>query len=577
MTATNTAEVPAEVLALVGPGGEFEVAPYEAQGTTFTFFRHAPPNLRALYETSLQFADQCFLVYEGERYSYQETWQLAAKVANALMAQGVRKGDRVGIAMRNYPEWIFSFLGITAMGGVAVALNAWWTQEELSYGIEDSGLKLIFVDQERLLRIDPRHKQLQVVAVRTPAVQIDAAHCQTLSWDDFLARSDNNRMPAVDIALEDNAILLYTSGSTAQPKGVLSTQRALIAAVMGYEAGAAIGEIMNPDLPKPDPALQEAMILTVPLFHTTGMTVQFLTSWRKGRKLVAMYKWDAEKALQIIEQERITAFNGVPTMSWELVQSPNYSKYDLSSLVTMGGGGAAMAPEQSRQIQQRLKTGVPSTGYGMTETNALATSISGAFLAAKPRSCGRAIPPIVTIKIAAPDGTELPLGETGEIWIKGANVFKEYWNRPEDTARTLTDGWVHTGDLGHMDAEGFVFITDRDKDMVIRGGENIGCQEVEAVIWDHPAVSEVAVFGMPDTRLGETLAAVIMLKPGAQADAAAIKAHVGQHLAKFKVPEHIWFRTEQLPRIASGKIYKRGLRDEAIARMQAEAPANANC
>jgi long-chain acyl-CoA synthetase len=286
-----------------------------------------------------------------------------------------------------------------------------------------------------------------------------------------------------------------------------------------------------------------------------------------------MYKWDPEEALRIIEAERITSFNGVPTMSWEMVQSPNFSKFDVRSLKSMGGGGAAMAPEHSRQIAKQLKSGVPGTGYGMTETNGLGTSISGVDLADRPRSCGRPIPPLVEIKIVDDTEVELPHGETGEIWIKGPMNFRGYWNKPDAANETLCDGWVRSGDIGHMDEEAFVFITDRAKDMVIRGGENIGCQEVEAIIHDHPAVSECAVFGVPDERLGETVAAVVMVKPNMALQADAVRAHVAQHLARFKVPEHVWVRSEQLPRIASGKIYKRGLREEAVAMLRGKTSA----
>jgi long-chain acyl-CoA synthetase len=296
------------------------------------------------------------------------------------------------------------------------------------------------------------------------------------------------------------------------------------------------------------------------------MNVQFMSSFRGGRKLVAMYKWDPEEALRLIERERITSFNGVPTMSWEIVQSPNFHQYDLRSLKSAGGGGAAMAPEHSRQINKALGAtgGVAGTGYGMTETNGLGTSISGADLAERPRSCGRPIPPLVSIRIVDEHGRALANGQTGEIWIGGPMNFRGYWNKPAATAETLSDGFVHSGDIGHVDDQGFVFITDRAKDMIIRGGENIGCQEVEAVLYEHPAVSECAVFGIPDERLGETVAAVVMVRSGMNASADELRRHATVHLARFKVPEHVWVRTEQLPRIASGKIYKRGLREEAL-------------
>ncbi|MFU8816450.1 MAG: class I adenylate-forming enzyme family protein [Pseudomonadales bacterium] len=544
------------------PGADYELVPAQIDGTTFRVFRNAPANLRALYRDGLAFAERDCYVFQGERYSYDQAWRLAARVANGLREAGVAKGDRVGIAMRNYPEWVFAFMGATSLGAVAVALNGWWSAEELRYGIEDSGLKWLFADGERLERVAPwaGELDLEIVAVRCDP---QGHH----GWDAFIAEA-SEAMPEVDVDADDNALILYTSGSTSHPKGVLSTHRAIIHALLGWECAAAMASELFPGL------LGEtvpSMLLSVPLFHVSGLNVQLLSSFRQGRKLVGMYKWDPEEALRLIEAERITAFNGVPTMSWELIQSPNFDKYDTSSLTTMGGGGAAMAPEHARQIDGRLPTGSAGTGYGMTETNGLGSTISGAALLERPRSCGRPTPPLVQMKIVDEAGVELPRGATGEIWIRGPMNFRAYWNKPEETRATLTDGWVHTGDVGHMDDEGYVFITDRAKDMVIRGGENIGCQEVEAIIYDHPAVSECAVFGLPDERWGEIVAAVVMRKPDHSLSEAELKAHVGAHLARFKVPELVWIQDEQLPRIASGKIYKRGLRDDAIARMEREA------
>ncbi|MEZ5560484.1 MAG: class I adenylate-forming enzyme family protein [Pseudomonadales bacterium] len=556
------------IAAITGPGGAYELTDAVVDGVSLRVFRNAPANLRELYRCGLEFAERDCYVYEDERYSYAEVWRLAARTANALRAAGVQPGDRVGIALRNYPEWVFAFMGITAIGAVAVAMNAWWSGDELRYGVEDSGLGWLFVDQERLDRVSPWAAELNQGA-NGQALKLITVRCSSaehVSWTDFLDGAGDS-MPEPAVAPDSNALILYTSGSTSHPKGVLSTHRAVIHALLGWECAAAIATELFPGLADTS-GTPQAMILSVPLFHVSGLNVQLLSSFRQGRKLVAMYRWDAGDALRIIERERITQFNGVPTMSWEIVQHPDFERYDTSSLTSMGGGGAAMAPEHARQIEGRLAAGVAGTGYGMTETNGLGTTISGEALLARPRSCGRPTPPLVEIRIVDDVGVELPRGQTGEIWIRGPMNFRCYWNKPEATAETLTDGWVHTGDIGHMDDEDYVFITDRAKDMVIRGGENIGCQEVEACLYDHPAVSECAVFGLPDERLGETLAAVVMLKPGAHADAQTLKTHLGAHLARFKVPEHIWIQREQLPRIASGKIYKRGLREAAIARMQ---------
>ena len=557
----DQASVP--VTDLTAPGGPYELGVAEIGGTPLTVFVNAPANLRALYREPLtDAADQDFYVFEDERVGFVGAWSKAQQVAASLSAMGVGKGDRVGISMRNYPEWIFCFMGITSLGAIAVAMNAWWSGEEMLYGIEDSGLTTLFVDRERLEHLSPYldEQDLNVIAVRTE----HTSGRGVMSWGSFMGVA-GGLAPEPDIAPDDDAMLLYTSGSTAHPKGVVSTHRAIIHAVLGWEAAGALRRAASGRTPRAQP-YPPATILTVPLFHVTGLNVQLLASFRQRRKLVGMYKWDAEKALAIIERERITQFNGVPTMAWEMVNCPNFDRYDTSSLKSMGGGGAAMAPEHSRQISRRTKGSVsPGAGYGMTETNGLATNTSGRELLERPTSCGRPLAPLVEIKIVGPEGNTLGAGETGEIWIRGAMNFSRYWNRPDDTAATLTEGWVHTGDIGHVDGDGYIYITDRAKDLVIRGGENVGCQEVEAVIYEHPKVAECAVFGVPHPRLGETVAAVVMVKPGAVLTAGDVQSHVAEHMARFKVPEHVWMRSHSLPRTASGKIFKRGLREAAIA------------
>jgi len=541
-----------------GRGRPYEVTTAAVDGAEFRVFANAPENLCELYRSALEFADRDFFVYQAERYSYQTGWRLAAQVANQLLARGVEPGDRVGIALRNYPEWIWAFMGITSVGAIAVAMNAWWSGEELVYGIENSGLDLLFVDRERLERVTPFLDRLKIDLVTVRCQSEDHSDCAS-----FLADA-SAEMPELGIAPDDNALIMYTSGYTSRPKGVLSTHRAIIHALLGWECALAFAAERFPELIEDGPAEPPSMLLSVPLFHVNGLHVQLLSSFRQGRKLVGMYKWDAQEALRLVEEEQIGVLQGVPTMTWEVMRSPKLRSYDTSSLKYVGGGGAAMAPEHARRIGKHLGDGVPGTGYGMTETNAIATTIAGKALLSRPRSCGRPVAPPVSVKIVDELGKELPRGQSGEIWIHGAMNFRGYWNNPEDTLETLTDGWVHTGDIGYMDEEDYVFITDREKDMVIRGGENIGCQEVEAVLYDHPGVSECAVFGVPDERLGETLAAVIMQKPGAEIDADAVKAHVAERLARFKVPEHVWLQRNLLPRIASGKIYKRRLRERAI-------------
>lgn len=557
---------PQSGLTLTGPGEPYEVGVARVGADSFNVFVNAPRSLWEIYQAAAAASgDRDFYVYEDERISFAEAWQQALRVAAALTALGVKPGDRVGISMRNYPEWLLAFMGITSIGAVAVAMNAWWSGEEMVYAIDDSGLRTLFVDRERLEHLAPYldEQDLTVVAVRTR----HTSGRGVMSWQSFV-RLAEGEPAAPAIAPDDDATILYTSGSTAHPKGVVSSHRAIVHAVLAVEAAAAIHRARGNRPPRPAQGHSPAMILTVPLFHVTGLIVQMLGCFRRARKLVGMYKWDAEKALALIERERITQFNGVPTMAWEMINHPAFDRYDTSSLKMMGGGGAAMAPEHSRQISRRTGGAVaPGAGYGMTETNGLGTSVSGAELLERPKSCGRPVPPLVEIQVVGAAGAPVGPGVTGEIWIRGPMNFSRYWNRPAETAATLTGGWVHTGDLGHLDAGGYLYITDRAKDLVIRGGENIGCQEVEAVIYEHPAVAECAVFGVPDVRLGESVAAVVTVRPGAVVTVGDIRTHVAEHMARFKVPEHVWIRTEALPRTASGKIFKRALRDAAVAQL----------
>jgi long-chain acyl-CoA synthetase len=550
---------------LLGPGGAYELVDTEINGVRLPTFKNAPVHLREYYQAALEWADATFYVYEDERYTFADAWQRAERIAGALTELGVKPGDTVGVAMRNYPEWVWAYMGITALGAVVVAMNAWWSGEEMMYGIDDSGLKTLFVDRERLEHVSPYldEKDLDVIAVRTTHTSGRGVR----TWEDFVGACDGPP-DWPDVGPDDHAMILYTSGSTAHPKGAVSSHRAIIHCLLGWEAGAALARANAGRRQRPRES-QPSMILTVPLFHVTGLNGQLLPSFGSGRKVVGMFKWDAEKALAIIEREGITHFSGVPTMAYELVNSPNYDSYDLSSLRSIGGGGAAMTAKHSQRIDERSQRKTrASAAYGMTETNGLAASNAGDNLRQRPTSCGRPMAPLVQMRITAPDGSDVPRGATGEIQIKGPMLFSGYWNKPEATADALVDGWLRTGDIGHMDEEDFVFITDREKDMIIRGGENIGCPEVEAVIFNHAKVAECAVFGLPDERLGETVAAAVMVKPAELLTVGDIQSFVGEHLARFKVPEHVWIYEEQLPRTASGKIFKRGLRAEALERLK---------
>jgi long-chain acyl-CoA synthetase len=394
-------------------------------------------------------------------------------------------------------------------------------------------------------------------------------------------------LPVVDVYPDDDATIMYTSGSTGHPKGVVSTHRAIVSSVFNWEFVMFARVLMELPLPlrervqawvdqgsqalwsSPLVLPQSSMLLTVPLFHVTGCNVQFLPAFRNGRKVVMMRRWSPERALELIEREQITDFNGVPSMSWELINSPDFAKRDTSTLRSLSAGGAARPPQHVKRITETAKNAQPSTGYGMTETNSLGTAIGGEEYLLRPTSVGKVLPPLCELKIIDAEGRALGMNVEGEICIKSVTNMRCYWNKPEDTLKTLQRGWVHTGDLGNVDDEGFVFITGRAKDIVIRGGENISCPEVEQALYEHPAVFEAAVYGVPDERLGEALAATVMVRVGEHLTEDALRVHVGTRLAQFKVPAHIFLQAEQLPRIASGKIDKRLLKREATERLGA--------
>ncbi len=555
-------------------------------GVEHTIFRHAPENLAALYASSSRHDQRVMLVYEDESYRFPEVRRCAANLGHHLVHRfGVRKGDRVALAMRNYPEWCFTYMAATSVGAVIVPLNAWWTGLELRYGLEDSGAKLLIADAERFERVRADLPSLGVAAVvaRPRGKLPDGVHDMT----PLLA--GEHALPSVAVAADDDATIMYTSGSTGHPKGVVSTHRAIVSSVFSWEYLLLGRMLIMPELPPvvverikawlllgpaafARPALdlpQSTMLITLPLFHVTGCNVQFLPAFRNGRKLVMMRKWNPERALELIERERVTDFNGVPTMSWELVNSPDFAKRDTSSLRSLSAGGSARPPEHVKKLREKAQHALPSTGYGMTETNSLGAAIGGEEYIARPSSVGKPLPPLMQIEIKDEHGRTLPPGEEGEICMKSVTNMRCYWNKPEATAEVLRDGWVYSGDLGKFDADGFLYITGRAKDIVIRGGENVSCPEVEYALYEHPAVFEAAVYGLPDARLGEAVAATVRVRPGEQVTLEQLHEHLAGRLAKFKLPTQIWLQDDPLPRVAAGKIDKRAVKQAALDRLTA--------
>jgi long-chain acyl-CoA synthetase len=470
----------------------------------------------------------------------------------------VAKGDRVAIAMRNYPEWIITYLGALSIGAVVVSMNAWWTPDELDYGLEDSGTKVLVADAERVERTRESAARLGIATI---GVRLDGSAEGVDRWEEVV--EPGATFERVDIDPDDDATILYTSGTTGRPKGAVSTHRAIIQALMGFSCKATLDGLRRPDEGAGRTG-SPVFILIVPLFHVTGNVPVLLGSLASGLKLVIMHKWDPGRALQLIEREKVTNFVGVPTQSWDLLEHPDFDRYDTSTLASVGGGGAPAPPQLVNRVATSFKAAKPNIGYGMTETNAYGPGNSGTDYTTHPTSTGRATP-ILKIDIRDPDGNPVPVGERGEIWMKGPNLIRGYWNKPEATAETFVDGWLRTGDLGRVDEEGFVYIEDRAKDMILRGGENVYSAEVEAAIYEHPAVYEAAVFGVPHERLGEEVAAAIVPRAGQEIDPDELTAFLKERIAPFKVPTKVMTFAEALPRNPAGKILKRDLRDQFTA------------
>jgi long-chain acyl-CoA synthetase len=483
-------------------------------------------------------------------------------LAAALVGElGVQPGDRVGVAMRNLPEWVVGFAAAVSVGAVSVSLNGWWTADELDFALDDAGPRVLLADPERAEQAAASCARLgvQLVVARAAGGAVpDGAR----RWEDVVVAGAP--MPEVDVEPDLDATILYTSGTTGNPKGAVSTHRAILQALAGFQCRSVVARMRSPEDAKAMAAQPPVFILVVPLFHVTGTVSVLLSCVGAGLKLVMMYKWDPERALELIERERVTNFVGVPTQAWDMLEHPRFAEFDTSSLTNVGGGGAPAPPELVRRVEAGFSRGRPTIGYGMTETNAYGPQNSGDDYVSHPTSTGRGTP-ILEIAIRDPDGHDLPVGERGEIWFKGPHLIRGYWNRPDATAETIVDGWLRSGDLGRLDEEGFVYVEDRAKDMVLRGGENVYCAEVEAAVFEHPDVHEVAVFGVPHERLGEEVAAAVVARAGATVEEAELAAFVSGRLAPFKVPSRWFVRDEPLPRNAAGKFLKRELRDSVLS------------
>ena len=550
---------------LTAPGSPFEMADILVRGHKARVWKNAPATLRDVFLAGRAFGDRIFLVHEDERVSFESFARASIALAHWLQAQGVRKGDRVAIVMRNLPEWPVSFFASILAGAIATPLNGWWSGEELLYGLKDSGAKIVIADAERHARIAahvaecPDIERVVVSRAKSPRPATTAFESIIGAPNDWATLPDTP-LPDVVLEADDDASILYTSGTTGNSKGAIQTHRNSTCAILAAHFAAARNFVRRGEaVPAPDPTIERALLLAIPFFHTTGAHAILCPALAGGAKIVMMRRFEPVRAMELIERERITSAGGVPTIAWQIIEHPDRHKYDLSSLESVSYGGAPASTELVRRIVDVFPKSAPGIGWGMTETTSTFTTNSAEDYRNRPESAGPCIP-VCDMKVVDDEGRTLPPNATGELWVRGPDVVRGYWNKPEATASAFEADWLKTGDLARIDEEGFLYIVDRKKDMLIRGGENIYCIEIEEVLYRHPAVMDAGVIGLPHRTLGEEPAAVVTLKAGMNASEDELRAFVGEHLAAFKVPVRIAFASEPLPRNAPGKIMKPQLR-----------------
>ncbi|MEA3063993.1 MAG: steroid-24-oyl-CoA synthetase [Sphingomonadales bacterium] len=535
---------------VTGPGGRIQLGE-DAEGRKIV--ANLPPTLPGMFDAFCALhAGTVAVIADGERLSFSELNEQATRLARALAGGwGVTKGSRVAIAMRNCPAWIVAYMAVLKAGGIATLVNGWWQADELRHGLALTEPCLVLCDA-------PRAKRLEATGLGIASVTLPIQKPIAEALAPLLSRG-GAELP--EVLPEDDATILFTSGSTGVAKGAISSHRAVTTGIYTYAVSLlALLGIMESE--GRSPANPPRTLVNVPLFHVTGEVPVLLNSFVIGRGMVLMAKWDPGEALRLIQDEKVTYFVGVPTMSLELMQHPDRGKYDLSSLTDIAAGGAARPVAHVKRLRESFKGAQPALGYGLTETNAVGCGNFWQNYADKPASTGRPHKPMVELAILGEGDRHLPVGETGEIGIRSAANFRGYWNDPAATASAFTaDGYLKTGDIGYLDEDVYLFIVDRKKDIIIRGGENISCQEVEAAVYSHPSVSEASVFGVPDERLGEVPAAAIYCENDRAFDADTLRLFLDGRIATYKVPQYIWVYDEPLPKLGTGKIDKKTLRE----------------
>ena len=549
-----------EVLAQLTSSGPFELEVDNSLGYPIRIYRNAPRSMRAVLESTRQFRERDFMFYGDEVVTFGEHFRQAAALADFLLRKGVRKGDRVAIGMRNYPEWITSFWACQAIGAVVVAINAWWTESEISYALDDSGTLALIVDGERLERLGTtlRRRNLKALIV----ARRDGLGDEGVDFSEVV-RDAGDELPKAEIAPSDYSTILYTSGTTGKPKGAVATQRNHLTNYMNSLLGGAVARGLLGDFSTPNlkDAPQLGVLQTFPFFHIGGMSGLYVTTGT-GAKVALMYKWHPAEGAELIQRYRLNSVAGVPMVVRQLLEHARNSGTDVSSLIGIASGGAPVPPDLIRQVgkQFEMKT-APANGYGLTETTSAIISNSGLEYHGQPDSIGR---PVVTadVRIVDEQGKELGEDQIGELQVRGPNVIPGYWNNPEATELAFGGGWFKTGDLGYRDARGLHYVVDRKKDVIIRGGENVYCAEVEAAILEHPMVKDVAVVGIPHSLYGEEVAAVIQIRDATRSESlpAELREALAASLAQFKIPTAFKMTESDLPRTATGKVLKRELR-----------------
>lgn len=548
---------------LIAPGSPFEVVTPDDGAPRY--FRHAPHDLLQVIDAGRVHGDREFLMWQSQRLTFNQYFDQVDRLAGQMVANfGVQPGDRVAIAMRNQPAWLVAFAAIQRCGAVCVPLNSWGLRDELQYALLDSGSRLLLCDEARLntLREDLAREQRAtiVVGAEDPALP---EYC--LRFEDLIS-APAQPVPTLEIDPGAPALILYTSGTTSRAKGVVSSHRAICQALFALDFQGAfcamssperIGVVINSGYPP-------TTLAAVPLFHVSGLHAQFLSALRGGRRLMLMYKWDVERAIDLIRDERCTQFNGAPVMMQQLLASPRFGSEQTASLFGLGLGGGASSANVLDDMLKIKPDVIGGAGYGLTESNGIGAAIGGDPFVYKPATAGWALP-IVDIRIGESPEQPQPTGTRGVIWLRSPTLMSAYWNLPEATAQSLRDGWLDTGDIGYLDDEGFLSITGRVKELINRGGEKISAAEVETCVLDMPGVLEAAAFAIADPLLGETVGLAVHGQASTLPQAAQICAFIAERLAAYKVPTQVYRVLEPLPRNATGKVLKAQLQEKLDA------------